>query len=179
MCGCCSGESLGCLACRGEKRLAFLSMSRVEPSSGCWLWLLATNKGGYGEVDLIQGETYAHRVAYVLFIGPVPPGWFVCHKCDHPRCVNPQHLFLGTARDNVQDSIAKGRFFRWQHTGMRLSGDPINRPRKSCCPYGHPYERGYGTRSGTRLCRVCSHRREKAYRLRKKQRQQGTIGASA
>lgn len=83
-----------------------------EPNSGCWLWTGAYSDGGYGLLDAkIAGrrETRAHRVSYHAFVGPIPVGLFICHRCDVPCCVNPDHLFLGTPLDNTRDMIRKGR----------------------------------------------------------------------
>jgi len=79
-------------------------------SNGCWLWNSFCGKDGYGQVSIGGGKSArAHRISYVDFIGPIPPGLYVCHSCDTPQCVNPAHLFLGTAKDNAADCIAKGR----------------------------------------------------------------------
>ena len=88
----------------------------------CWQWIGAANgpygdsrRGGYGVlavpgVDPRRNHMrLAHRVAWELMRGPVPPGLFVLHSCDNRRCVNPGHLFLGTARDNTRDMMSKGR----------------------------------------------------------------------
>src|SRR5437773_1860634 len=63
---------------------------------------------------------YAHRASYELFVGSIPEGLFVLHRCDNPPCVNPDHLFLGTKKDNYQDSFVKGR--RPTHTGSTAFG---------------------------------------------------------
>ena len=77
---------------------------------GCWLLGRAGNFRGYGGVKITDRRKYAaHRVAYALVKGPIPAGMLVCHRCDTPRCVRPDHLFLGTASDNMRDMIAKGR----------------------------------------------------------------------
>lgn len=73
---------------------------------------------GYARVSVSgRGRLYAHRWAYELAFGPIPKGLQVCHKCDEPRCVNPDHLFLGTLRDNMADKFSKGR----QAKGAQLS----------------------------------------------------------
>lgn len=67
------------------------------------------NAKGYGKVSIGGRPYYAHRLAYAMYYGEDPGGMMVCHLCDNPSCINPEHLFLGTAQDNVSDMIAKGR----------------------------------------------------------------------
>jgi hypothetical protein len=89
-------------------------MERTSPS-GCWLWARACFKNGYGAIR-VEGKTlYAHRVSYELHRGKIPSGAFVLHRCDEPRCVNPDHLSVGTPADNVADMMHRGRnhWERW------------------------------------------------------------------
>lgn len=81
---------------------------------GCWVWTGTLNNKGYGRA----GRRYAHRIAWEMANGPIPPGLFVLHTCDNPPCVNPDHLGVGTAKDNSSDASRKGR----------LNGRP-NRPK--------------------------------------------------
>ena len=77
---------------------------------GCWLWQASSkNKKGYGSISLNGRVTTAHRASYEAFVGPVPTGLMVLHHCDTRSCVNPEHLFLGTAKDNDVDRASKGR----------------------------------------------------------------------
>lgn len=83
----------------------------VKKSDGCWLWT-GTFRKRYGFFSIGGKEIAAHRFSYELHNGPIARGLWVCHKCDNPPCVNPSHLFVGTARDNSHDCLKKGRIGR-------------------------------------------------------------------
>ena len=75
----------------------------------CWQWMGFVDKGGYGCIRDGKKIKKAHRISWITFNGQIPSGLDVCHKCDHRSCVNPNHLFLGTDKDNARDMINKGR----------------------------------------------------------------------
>lgn len=81
----------------------------VRPPSQCWLWVGSKIPSGYGRMRLGHRLIYAHRHSYILHVGPIPQGSHVLHKCDTPACCNPDHLFLGTAKDNSDDKRQKLR----------------------------------------------------------------------
>jgi hypothetical protein len=84
--------------------------AKVNRTETCWLWT-AQRVGtmGYGRIWLNGRGVAAHRYSYERFVGPIPAGMQVLHKCDNPVCVRPDHLFLGTQLENMQDKIRKGR----------------------------------------------------------------------
>ena len=84
-------------------------VSKHPRASGCWHWTGSLTSLGYGQMRFRGRLTMAHRIAWLLGHDEIPPGMCVCHKCDNRRCVNPEHLWLGTMLDNQHDMSAKGR----------------------------------------------------------------------
>ncbi len=138
-------------------------MSKITKVNNCWLWNAGTNFKDYGNFSItINGKTKtyrAHRFIYEYINGPISEGLLVCHSCDTPRCVNPEHLWLGTVSDNAIDSVNKKRH------GMT---------KKTHCPQGHEYTPdNIYTRASrakyARECRLCRRIKSKNYEKKKKQ----------
>lgn len=126
-------------------------LSKVHKTDSCWNWTGQTvgrkADGKYGILMHDRKRWCAHRLFYHLLVGPIPVGIYVCHKCDNPRCVNPDHLFLGTPKDNTQDCVRKGRI-RNGNMG------------KTHCKHGHPLttDNIYTSdkRYRARKCKICA-----------------------
>lgn len=118
---------------------------RVDKSGDCWTWTGACTSAGYGILTRHRKNIYAHRVSYELINGPIPEGLCVLHHCDHPSCVHPEHLFLGTISDNNRDMAAKHRSNSGAKSGeqnplAKLSEDDVRLMRQLY----QPGVRGYG-----------------------------------
>jgi hypothetical protein len=127
---------------RQSRSLAERLWERVDKSAGkegCWIWLGGTVRGRYGQIRLspsggaLRGrKTTTHRAAWELSFGPIPSMMHVCHRCDNPRCVNPQHLWVGTHSENLADMKAKGRAARGERSGTaRLTQTQVRAIRKA------------------------------------------------
>jgi hypothetical protein len=116
--------------------------------NGCWLWTGTRTGGGYGKW---LGQR-AHRFAYSAAKGAIPAGMFVCHACDNPLCVNPDHLWLGSHSDNMRDMDRKGRRGKRGHIAP-----------KTHCKRGHEFtEENTRLYRGKRNCRACNRARKVA-----------------
>lgn len=123
---------------------------KVVKGPGCWSWTSSTSeKGGYGFLSDRGEKVYAHRLSWELHRGPIPVGLWVLHSCDNPPCCNPEHLFLGTRTDNMQDAARKGRCCT------------IGQSRKKTCSAGHWLDNGCRDTRGHRFCRQCRNARRR------------------
>jgi hypothetical protein len=121
-----------------------LSKISVDSVTGCWNFNGSTAGRGYGQIYGYPKTKLAHRVSYELHKGAIPSGLCVCHKCDNMKCVNPDHLFLGTVAENNQDMIAKGRGVQSNlphpkgelHPRTRLSDVQVSEIRELCSNSG-------------------------------------------
>jgi len=84
-------------------------VKKSDNPNDCWEWQGGKDKDGYGRYNMKPTRYGAHRLSYMWTKGPIPPGMVVCHSCDNPGCVNPDHLWVGTQQDNVKDMDQKNR----------------------------------------------------------------------
>ena len=116
---------------------------------GCWVWTRTRKNRGYGVISIGGVNRAAHRIAYHIAVGPLVAGLVVCHRCDNPACVNPNHLFQGSYAENARDCIAKGRFGR------------ARTPAGTRCRRGHEFtaDNARFSADGKRRCRACERLR--------------------
>lgn len=122
----------------------------IKEPDDCWEWQAGFN-GRYGSFN----NGYAHRFSWELHNSKIPDGMYICHTCDNPKCVNPNHLFAGTQKDNMQDMVKKGRCYQ------------LN---SKTCKHGHEWtdENTYHNPNGKRQCKTCRRRIDN---IRKKEKQ--------
>lgn len=130
---------------------------KVKKTDNCWIWTSSKTNSGYGLFSRgLYGtkKVYAHRLSWEIHNGSLPGKLFVCHKCDNPPCINPEHLFLGTNSDNIRDCFAKGR---GNKTLMNYQKS------KTHCSKGHEFNkentRIYDKNPTHRKCKQCSRDR--------------------
>jgi hypothetical protein len=131
--------------------------SKVVKSDGCWEWTACTNTG-YGIFALRRNgkrQILAHRFSYELANGPISDGLYICHRCDNPLCIRPDHLFAGTQADNMRDQSEKRMHYN---------------QRKSHCMHGHALEGDnlIQRKNGSRHCRTCNRKAWREYGERKR-----------
>ena len=131
---------------------------RVEKSDDCWTWSGARQApDSYGRIKVEGRLLLAHRVSYELHYGPIPDGMQICHTCDNPPCVRPNHLFAGTRSENMLDASRKGR---------------LHRAWKDECVRGHDLTASSARRKGGGCVECQRHRnREWMRRYREQQKQ--------
>ncbi len=128
-------------------------VSGTENPNGCWIWTAYRNQDGYGKFELDNDIVYAHRIAYQLFVGPIPSNLELDHLCRNPACVNPAHLELVLHIENVRrgDNWSKG----WERDVTH-------------CPQGHEYSSDNLIKQGLsnkRKCKTCHRDRARAKKL--------------
>lgn len=102
-------QTINNLPARQLRELENRIITRTLKQGDCYEWQGALTYNGYGRIGVNGKVQRVHRVAYELAHGPIPEGIVVCHRCDNPRCCNPDHLFLGTTQENVDDKVRKNR----------------------------------------------------------------------
>ena len=99
-----------------------LFWAKVKKTDNCWEWTAATWGKGYGVYRHKNKSRSAHRLSYEIANGPIPEGLLVLHKCDNPKCVRPDHLWLGTHADNMADCVRKGRNAKGERQRLAVLG---------------------------------------------------------
>ena len=133
-----------------------------EPNTGCILWTGNVDKNGYGKIYAFRKYWRAHRLIYYFKYGPILKDSLVCHKCDTPSCVNIEHLFLGSFKENMQDKVLKGRLVnQWTRGNTCKRGHSFNEQTTG-------FKKSTSTKNMVRYCKLCSNLRKILKNSRKK-----------
>ena|SRR5208282_4874728 len=155
---------LGCRPSQGNQVTDDQAMDFIQmiPECGCWIWLGSVKTGGYGYVMRDGKRISMHRLSWARFRGPIPDGLFVLHKCDVTSCINPDHLFIGTATDNNHDMCRKGRLVNPRgdhHVSTKISDADVktifqskDKTKTLMAKYGVSRWRIQSIRRGDRAC---------------------------
>lgn len=140
-----------------RKQIELFHSRYIKSEAGCWEWTWKKDKDGYGQFHARPYHQAAHRFSFHLFHKINPHGLCVCHSCDNPSCVNPDHLWLGTVTDNNRDAWKKGR---------KVSPNKD----KAHCKRGHPFTEAntYIQSTGSRICRICRRMKVKEWKQKHK-----------
>lgn len=131
----------------------FWNKVNIKSKNECWEWRGSMLPTGYGQFSYSGTPRRAHRISYLLTYGNFDSSKYVCHSCDNKKCVNPEHLFLGTQSDNLKDASNKNKL--WMN-------------KIKICPSGHAYTKDNTyTYDNKRLCKKCVLDRQRKYRERK------------
>jgi HNH endonuclease len=149
-----------------KQQLADLQDDPTRPWSDypCLEWPRDVDGDGYGILRYESANNKAHRVAYLVYIGPIPSGLFVCHRCDNPACFRPSHLFAGTAKQNTVDMIRKGRkasTYGERNGGAKLTEEQVQTIRAEYSSGGkfqHVLAAEYGV-NRTLICMIVNRKR--------------------
>jgi hypothetical protein len=147
------------LSVEAANRMADRLAKKTKKCGLCWEWAGARNAAGYGHLKDGGVSFASHRVAWtVANQRQIPGGLFVCHTCDNPSCVRPDHLWVGTHKENQQDKALKGR-------SAKNRGGADAKAARTHCPRGHPFdEKNTYWWNGWRHCRACRAARHVARR---------------
>ena len=108
-----------------------LILNRIKKlNSGCWIWQGYLDKDGYGKLQINNKRDRAHRWSYKIFKKDVSKDILICHHCDNPSCVNPNHLFSGTQKDNMQDAVKKNRMSCGEKHFSKINPQLVSRGKK-------------------------------------------------